>query len=218
MKISILASLDSLPYFTIEAIKQLLGEESVVAGTARTMLYRWVKAGHVYRLKKGVYMTRRFFERHRADADFASTISAILITQSYVSLEFILQRHGILTDVTYPVSAVTLKHTRVIESVLGTFVYRNIKESLFNGYTISDYLGVPFAQASVAKALFDFLYLRPLDERCSFPNYNLAEDLRLNLADISEIERTEFAGFVEASKSRKMEKIITNLRNSIWRP
>ena len=217
MKKSILFSLESFPYFTIEAVKQLLGDESVARGTIQTGLYRWMKAGQVYQLKKGVYMTRRFFELHRADMNFAPAISAILIPQSYVSLEFVLQKHGILTETTYPTSAVTLKHTRVIENKLGTFTFRNIKENLYKGFVISDYLGIPFSQATSAKALFDYLYLRSWKGKNQLSSYNLVEDLRLNLEDFSEEELTEFVGFIETSKSRKMDQILKNLRKIVWR-
>jgi len=104
MKSENLSSLESFPYFTIEAVKQLLGDESVAAGTIQTTLYRWMKAGQIIQLKKGVYMTRRFFEQHRADVDFAPMASAILIPKSYLSLEYILQRNAILTEITYPVT------------------------------------------------------------------------------------------------------------------
>jgi len=218
MKTSFLSSFDSFPYFTIEGVKQLMGDESTAAGTVQTALYRWMKAGHVIQLKKGVYMTRRFYELHRADADFAPAISAILIPQSYISLEFILQRYAVLTGITYPISAITLKNTRMIESKLGTFTYRHIKESLYRGFTISDYLGIPSAQATVAKALFDYLYLRPWtgDERPS--TYDLSEELRLNLNEISITGQTEFAEYIEASKSKKMDKILRNLRKTVWQP
>lgn len=218
MKYSILSSLDSFPYFTIEAVKQILGDESAAAGTIPTALYRWMKAGQIIQLKKGVYMTHRFFELHRADADFAPMISVILIPQSYLSLEYILQRNAILTEMTYPVSAVTLKQTRVFENKLGTFTYRNIKADLYQGFTFSEYLGIPFAQATVAKALFDFLYLRPWKSDRWYSGYDLAEDLRLNLDDFSEKDQVEFATFVGMSKSRKMDQILKNLRKTVWRP
>jgi hypothetical protein len=217
MKTKILSSLDPFPYFTIEAVKQLLGDESVAAGTIQTTLYRWMKAGQIIQLKKGIYMTRRFFEQHRADADFAPMVSAILIPQSYRSLEYILQRNAILTDITYPVTAVTLKQTRVFENKLGTFSYRNIKADLYQGFVFSEYLGIPIAQATVAKALFDFLYLRPWKGGQRLTGYDLAEDLRLNLEDFSENDRVEFATFVEISKSRKMDQILKSVRKTVWR-
>lgn len=213
MKSENLSALDSFPYFTIEAVKQLLGDETAATGAIQTALYRWMKAGLIVQLKKGVYMTRRFFEQHRADADFAPMVSAILIPQSYLSLEYILQRNGILTEMTYPVTAVTLKQTRVFENKLGTFVYRNIKADLYQGFTISEYQGIPIAQATPAKALFDFLYLRPRQG-----TYDLAEELRLNLDNFTGKNQAEFAAFVETSKSRKMNQILNNLRKTVWRP
>ncbi len=217
MKSPLLSSLDSLPYFTIEAVKQLLGDEPMAAGTIRTALYRWIKAGHILRLKKGVYMTQRFFEHHRADADFAPMVSAILIPQSYLSLEYILQQNAILTEITYPVSAVTRKQTRVFENDLGTFSYRSIKAVLYQGFTISEFMGIPFAQATVAKALFDFLYFRPWPRSDLSATVSLAEDLRLNLEDFSENDLFEFATFVEISKSKKMDQILKSLRKTVWR-
>lgn len=217
MKQTILSSLDSFPYFTTEAVKQLLGDESVAAGTIQTALYRWMKAGQIIQLKKGVYMTRRFYDNHRADARFAPMVSAILIPQSYLSLEYVLQRNAILTEITYPVSAVTLKQTRVFDNPLGTFTYRNIKTNLYQGFTTTDYLGIPINQATVAKALFDFLYLRPWKGSRRLANYDLAEDLRLNLEDFLEEDKDEFATFVGMSKSRKMDQILKNLRKTVWR-
>lgn len=217
MKTSILSALNSLPYFTIEAVKQLLGGETTAIGSIRTALYRWMIAGQIIQLKNGVYMTRRFYENHRADADFAPMVSAILIPQSYLSLEYVLQQNAILTDITYPVSAITLKQTRVFENQLGTFSYRHIKEELYQGFTISEIFGIPSARATVAKALFDSLYLRPWKNRGRLANYNLAEDLRLNLEEFSENDRVEFAAFVEMSKSRKMDQILKNLRKTVWR-
>lgn len=218
MKSTILSSFDSFPYFTIEGVKQLLGDESAAAGTIQTALYRWMKAGLIIQLKKGVYLTRRFFELHRMDVDFTPMVSGLLIPQSYLSLEYILQRNGALTEMTYPVSAVTLRQTRVFENNLGIFSYRHIKTDLYQGFKFSEYLGVPFAQATVAKALFDTLYLRSWKGEGRSTSYNLAEELRLNLDNFLEKDRVEFATFVEISKSKKMDYILKNLRKTIWRP
>jgi len=217
MRTSILTSLESFPYFTLEAVKQLAGIESGGSGTIQTALYRWMKAGHVFQLKRGVYMTRRFYELHRADANFASAVSSILIPQSYVSLEYILQKHGVLTEISYPISSVTFKHTRVIENKLGTFTFHNIKENLYIGFSIVDYLGIPFSQAIPSKALFDYLYFHTWKGKNRASNYSLVEELRLNLDDFSEQDRNEFAMFVETSKSRKMDQILKNLRKTVWR-
>ena len=216
MKYSIISALETFPYFTIEAVKQLLGDASAAAGSVQTALYRWMKAGQIIQIKRGTYMTRRFYEFHRAENEFAPMVSAILIPQSYLSLEYVLQRNAFLTEMTYPVSAVTLKQTRLFENEIGTFTFRNIKADLYSGFTISEHLGIPFARATVAKALFDFLYLRPLKGYENLASYDLVADLRLNLEDFLESDQEEFATFVETSKSRKMNWILNNLRRSVW--
>jgi len=216
MKMKILDSLDRMPYFTIEAVKQLMEDNSPGEGSVQTTIYRWTKTGDFIRLKKGVYMTRRFYEAHRRDEEFSSMVSAILIPQSYLSLEYVLQRNNILTDITYPITAVTLKQTRVFENKLGTFSYRNIKPTLYNGFTFSEYSGIPIAQANLAKALFDYLYLRKLQVYSAHEGDNLAEKLRLNLDDLAAEDQLAFAGFVEQSRSRKMERVLKNLKETVW--
>jgi len=163
-------------------------------------------------------MTRQFYDLHRADLDFLPAVNAILLPQSYISLEYVLQRRGVLTEVTYPISSVTTKHTRVIDNELGAFTFRNIKPELYTGFEISEYLGISFAQASSAKALFDYLFFRLKGEKVIASKFDLSEDLRLNLEDFSPKEREAFSSFVELSKSRRMDHILVNLRKTIWRP
>ena len=100
MKLNLLEPLERLPYFTIEGFKQVIGADETETQRARELMSRWSKRGHLIRLKKGIYMTRRFYELHRNEASFASAVSAILLPQSYVSLEYVLQRAGVFTEVT----------------------------------------------------------------------------------------------------------------------
>lgn len=217
MKKTILTSLEKIPYFTIEAVKQIVGSDCLAEGTVRTALYRWMKSGEVIQLKKGVYTTRRFFEVHRSEEDFSMAVSAILIPASYVSLEYILQKHAILTEVTYPVSAVTTKNTRTIHNKVGIFTYRHMKQDLYLGYEIINYHGVLFAKASAAKALFDMFYLHPGIGQTELKDVNLAEELRFNLDEFTPAQQLEFAAFVKTSRSTKMERILANLRRTVWR-
>ena len=187
-------------------------------GQSRVLLYRWSKAGHILPLKKGVYMTRRFFERHRGDNDFAMAISAILVPQSYLSLDFVLQRNNILTEITYPITCVTPKNTRKISNRIGTFWYRHIRLDLYEGFRISEYFGIRYAIASLAKALFDYLYLRPIPASFRTSRINLAEELRLNLDEFSQADKREFEQYVEKNDARKMNEILENFRKTAWLP
>ena len=216
MKTELLHPFENIPYFTLEGFKQLAGMES--PDQVRVLLYRWAKAGHILPLKKGVYMTRRFYEQHRADYLFSAAVSAILIPQSYLSLEFILQQNNLLTEVTYPITCITTKNTRRIVNPIGTFWYRNIRADLYRGFSITEYFGMRIAQATVAKALFDYLYLRPLPASYRNLKLNLAEELRLNLDELSTTDREEFFRFMEESRSQKMMDILNNFRSNVWYP
>lgn len=184
----------------------------------RTLLHRWGQAGHILQLKKGIYMTRTFYEQHRADYQFSAAVSAILMPQSYLSLEFILGQYNLLTEVTYPITCITTKNTRRIINPIGTFWYRNIRDDLYHGFAITEYFGIRIAQASIAKALFDYLYLRPLPASYRNPRTDLAGELRLNLDEFSTLDREDFSHIVEKSKSRKMTDILNNFRSNVWHP
>lgn len=216
MKTDLLHPFENIPYFTLEGFKQAAGMDS--PHQVRTLLHRWGQAGHILQLKKGVYMTRYFYEQHRADYLFSAAVSAILIPQSYLSLEFILQQHNLLTEVTYPITCITTRNTRRIVNLIGTFWYRNIRDNLYRGFAITEYFGIRIAQASIAKALFDYLYLRPLPAAYRSIKINLVEELRLNLDELSTTDHKEFFRIVEESKSRKMMDILNNFRSNIWHP
>jgi predicted transcriptional regulator of viral defense system len=216
MKTDLLHPFENIPYFTLEGFKQASGMEA--PHQVRTLLHRWGQAGHILQLKKGVYMTRTFYEQHRADYPFSAAVSAILMPQSYLSLEFILQQHNLLTEVTYPITCITTKNTRRIVNPIGTFWYRNIRDNLYRDFAITEYFGIRIAQASIAKALFDYLYLRPLPASYRNPKINLAGELRLNLDELSTMDRDDFSRIVEESTSRKMTDILNNFRSNVWHP
>ncbi len=221
MNHTILSAFENLPYFTIAGFRQIAGDAVADDEHARVALYRWVKAGRLIALKKGVYMHARFYERCRQEANFSALVSAILQPQSYISLEYVLQTHQLLTEITYPVTAITIKNTRTITNPLGTFVYRHIQPALYCGFRMSEVHGILVAIASPAKALFDYLYLRPSAIHLS--DGNLAEELRLNLDELSPANRSEFAGYVLNSDPAKMggvkmRRILTNLEKTVWQP
>lgn len=218
MKTEWLRPLENLPYFTFTGFKQLLAADEADAQRVRELLSRWAQQGQIIRLKKGVYMARRFFERHQGRAELMPAVSAILVPQSYLSLEYVLQRASVLTDITYPITAVTPKNTREIENPLGTFVYRHVKAALYTGFTQESFAGVIFNQASVAKALFDYFYLRPLPRSLHTHTIDWAEELRLNLDGLTAEDQAEFARYITLSDSPKMQFILENLRRTIWRP
>ena len=218
MKHNLLELFDQIPYFTIEGFKQALEVSENENQRVREMLSRWAERGHVLRLKRGIYMTRRFYQLHRSETGFLPAVSAVITPQSYLSLEYVLQRAQILTEATYPITAITRKNTKTIQNAIGTFSYRHIQEAYYQGFSQHEYHGVLYGLASVAKALFDYLYLRPLPRESRTQKLNLAEDLRLNVEEFSIEEREEFEGYVTMSESAKMAFILRDFQRHTWRP
>ena len=217
MKTEILSSLEHLPYFTIQAVKQYFPYEEYQKGTVQTAVYRWVKSGKIIRLKKGVYTTRKFSDLHRNDFDFPIMVSSIIVPQSYVSTHFILQQNSILTEATYLISAVTVKHGQSIDNDIGSYVYQHIKKKLFTGYILSDYYGVTIARATKAKALFDYFYLRPISGNTLIKKNSIVEELRLNIDEFSTKEKEEFEGYINSEGGPKMNAILRNIQEHVWR-
>lgn len=212
MKTDLLTPFERIPYFTIEGFKQSSGMDRPAI-----LLHRWAKAGKILSLKKGVYMTRRYYELHARDGGFTEAVSAILFPNSYLSIEFVLQQNNLLTEATYPVTCITPRNTRRISNSLGEFWYRNIRADLFCGFSPYEYKGIRFFRASMAKALFDYLYLRPIPAAYRGATTDLAEEFRLNLDEVPSEDQKEFAHYVETSRSLKMMDVLKNFRRTVWK-
>ena len=216
MKETIFEQFSHVPYFTINGYRQLANQTNAHAYRARIELKRAVERGIIVRLKRGVYTTRAFYLDHRNDPAFTSAISAVILPESYVSLESILQRAGILTEATLITTAITNDSSRVIENTIGTFSFQHLKRDLYHGYEIYSYFGIQYAEASPPKALFDFLYLKPIANAIRLEGYDFVEDLRLNLLDFPKNNQDEFHLLCAQSEVVKMKKISDFLSREIW--
>ena len=205
--------LAGLPYFGVSSVAQLLDIENEVAGQ---LLSRWVKNGKVIRIKRGIYMSREYYDRHLNEWEFLGLLSSIINPNSYLSKEYLLQKYGVMTESVMVVTAVTTKNTSKVASKQGSFLYYHIKPELFGGYAEKVVGGVRVKEATVGKALFDYLYFRPHGWAYGDKNYDLVEDLRLNLDDFEEKDRLDFMNWVNKSKSKKMSDALANIRRKIW--
>ncbi len=193
-----------MPYFNLMAVRQLFGYNET---TARQTLARWSKSGRIIRLKKDLYISRDFYLTHKADPDFAGFISSVIQPFSYLSLDYVLQQWGILTETTYPITGVTIKNTQSAANQFGNFSYRHIKPDLFGGFEEKNVWGINVKRASLGKALFDYFYFR------HGPNW----DLRLNLEEFTAKDIKEWEYWVKKSGLKKMKLIAENLKEAVWK-
>lgn len=183
--------LESLPFFNLMAVKQLFGYSEE---TTRQTLFRWNKSGKVIRLKKDLYISRDFYLSHYQDPDFSGFISAIIQPFAYLSLDYVLQTYGILTETTYPITGVTIKNTQAVTNQFGTFSYCHIRPNLFGGFEEKNVWGVNVKRASLGKALFDYFYFRHI------PNW----ELRFNWEEFTPKDIKDYNYWVKASGVKKI--------------
>lgn len=123
----------------------------------RVQLARWVKAGRLIQLKRGVYIFAAHFQKVIPSPYL---LASVLTAPSYVSLEKALEFHRLIPEAVFTVTCVTTKRPGSVETSLGRFDYSHVQPELFWGYasvTFNDQTGFV---AHPEKALLDLVYLR----------------------------------------------------------
>lgn len=190
-----LHKLQNLSYFDKETLAQVIDlSDNSLYGNIK----RWLKKGSLIQLKKGLYVTREYVNFLPAKDFYAEFIANKLKEPSYLSLEYVLQKHSIVSEAVYALTSVTLKSKRLYQNRLGSFIYRQMKEDLFRGFEIKKKERFEIKEASLAKALFDYLYFQTM--RAGVVDRELLESYRLNLEGFSDRDLEEFADYCERAK------------------
>jgi len=195
-----------LPIFTLDDLASIETNKSYL----RILLSRQVKQGNVARLKKGTYVAKEYLdgvEKSGRLPAYAEFLAGVLYEPSYLSLEYILHQHNVITESPIAVTAVTRRKTASFSTPFGSYKYHSIASALFTGYTAKrdgDYL---IFRASPAKALFDFLYFR----KNHLAEKEAIKELRLNLDSLNRSDEKELKRYVLAEGSARMKKIYETL-------
>ena len=197
-----LNQLNEVGMFNRETLQRVL---FVSKETAYGDIKRWIKNGTIVQLKRGRYVTRDYFLLNRGQESYQEWIANKLKEPSYLSSEYVLQKHSILSEAVFGFTSVTLKKTDKYDNKLGGFIYTKIKPELFVGYEIKRKGIYEIKEASQAKALFDYLYYQV--GRVDKITPLLWEDMRMNMEEITDEVRQEFNTYCEISGSKKMKEI-----------
>lgn len=153
-----------LDVFTTQEFKNVfdLSPESVAV-----KLTRYKKAGYLESPKRGVY----YLADERPDK---FKIANRLYFPSYISLDSILSRNGIIPEIVYSITSVTTKATREFSDSQTVYKYYKIKREAFIGYKKEGELLL----ATIEKALVDYFYFvsqgkRDLNERLNLSKIDL---------------------------------------------
>ncbi|MEA2016219.1 MAG: hypothetical protein U9O59_05905 [Actinomycetota bacterium] len=194
--------LENLSYFNKDTISQFVDANK---NALSKDVNRWIQNGTLIQLKKGVYVTSKYFERLGNKTPYLEFMSNKLREPSYLSLEYILQKYGVLTESIYSINSITIKSGRTYKNNLGLFIYRNIKDELFTGFNIKEKNGFIVKESTKAKALFDWLYLKLLRLKEFDPA--MLESFRLNLFSFKTKDFREFKKYCELAGMKKYLKL-----------
>jgi predicted transcriptional regulator of viral defense system len=202
-----LSKISNLSYFdtnTLSLIYPELSKNSLYAN-----IKRWIKQGYLIQIKKGMYVTKEYVLNVQDKSSYKEFLANKIKYPSYLSTEYVLQKYSILSDAVYAYTSVTLKSKNTYSNEFGRYIYRNITRKLFTGYEIKDRGEYSIYEATKAKALFDYLYLKLYRVK------NITEEmllsLRLNLDEIDERDMKEFKDYCRLTEIRKFIDLPSNL-------
>jgi len=169
----------------------------------RTQLSRWVRAGKLHLLRRGLYLIA---EPYRATTPHPFKVANLLVQPSYVSLQAALAYYNLIPEHVPNITSVTVKRPGSYHTPLGWFSFRHIQRALFWGYVQVDVDGPAFVWvAKPEKALLDLLYLTPRSDQPTF-----LEELRLQHWEQLNIQR--LWSWAQRMRSKKVERAVRHLR------
>src|SRR3990172_9517775 len=125
----------------------------------RRQLSRWVKAGKIYQLRRGLYALAPPYQKVKPHP---FVIANRMVRGSYVSVQSALAYYGLIPEYTPVTTSVTTRRPAHWQTPLGVFVFRHLKPELLYGYKMTDLGNDQQAfVASPAKALLDLIHLQP---------------------------------------------------------
>lgn len=200
---------------------------------AQGRIKRAVRAGSLLPLKKGLYLNANAYayvyayESERAG--LAELIASKLNSDSYISLEYILRKYGVLpsqtsesSQISQPsqlpqsipsqslsITSVTTRQTPDFSNFAGNFVYKNIKSACYFGFEEVKFRDQVYRVATKAKALFDYLYLKSEfgSRNEKYLYRQLFHESQIQWKNFSEEDFKKFEQYVWISNSFKMMRL-----------
>ncbi|MCC6220591.1 MAG: hypothetical protein IT291_05035 [Deltaproteobacteria bacterium] len=205
MKDSILRQLEGLPYFSSADLRAILVPDK----TAQVFLYRMAKRGEILKLRRSVYATRAFISSVRELGEivaYQEFLANVLVSPSYISCEYVLAKHELLTEAVTTITSLTPKRPVLISNALGYFQYRNIANNILGKFDTINKGRFTVKCASRIQALFDYLYMKKKDLKNISPS--IVNELRINAHLLSKRDFAELKELTARSSSRKLMKIV----------
>ena len=168
----------------------------------RRQLGRWVKAGKVYQLRRGLYALAPPFQQTNPHPFL---IANQLVRPSYVSLQSALGYYGLIPEYVPVTTCVTSDRPQELSTPLGEYQFRRIRKERFFAFSLDDLGDEQSAYvAEPEKALLDLVYLRPGGEELSYL-------LGLRLQNLEVINRFRLGEIAQQFSSPKILRAVANI-------
>ena len=142
-----------LPFFDLALVVQLSSEPK---NHLLVQLHRWIKAGKVLALRRGLYALA---DRYRRALLSPLMLANELYKPSYLSHIWALSFYGLIPEKVSLFSSATPRVTRSFHTHFGLFPYAKIKQEFFWGFSSKEIQGCEVWIADPEKALLDFWHL-----------------------------------------------------------
>jgi predicted transcriptional regulator of viral defense system len=172
----------------------------------RQQLSRWVKAGRIYQLRRGLYALAPPYQK---TLPHPFLVANRLVRASYASLQSALAHYGLIPEAVPVTTSVTTGRPGRWETPLGVFEFQHVHAGLFSGYERTRLNGGQSAfVARPEKALLDLVYLTP---GAADPAY--LDELRLQNLELLDLQALgQMAERSGKAKLRRAAALIAGLR------
>ena len=197
-----------------ERLLELVGDEPVfesallLAGGVNPagvhlQLSRWVTAGRIYQLRRGLYALAPPFQKVKPHP---FVIANRLVRASYVSCQSALAHYGLIPEYVPVIISATGARPARWRTPLGDFEFRHVKPTMLRGYRMTSLEnGGQALVATPEKALLDLVYLQPGGDSLAY-----LQELRLqNLEQLDLNVLTHLAERTGMPKLRRAAAILT---------
>ncbi len=141
-----------LPWFDLPFLAQLSGESK---RQLITQLYRWITAGRVLALRRGLYALADIYRKAPLSP---LRLANEMYKPSYLSGAWALSYYDLIPEKAVTYTSVTTRVTRSFQNKLGTYAYSSLKKEFFFGFVFTQIDGGVWI-AEPEKALLDYWHL-----------------------------------------------------------
>jgi predicted transcriptional regulator of viral defense system len=159
-----------------EKLLKIVGDEPVfessflLAGDVRPeyirlQLDRWIKAGKIHQLRRGIYLLAAPYQKKKPHPFL---VANRLQKPSYVSMQSALSFYGMIPDIVNETVSVTPVRNERLNTHLGVFEFRHINKNYFGGYHLLDIAGQQAFVSTPEKAILDLIFFQPGGDTLAF--------------------------------------------------